>query len=348
MTHPDEEAEGAESPGAFGVNYALRPHKFVDRRIFMEVISRFGSFTSIRGHIYVGLGSFSMEDHKLINASFGIENLISLEINPDVIARQRFNCPLACIQPTQYSTNDFVAKRNIILRELKIDENKNSIVWFDMTDHEPLRTHLDTFRRLLEVSRSNDLVRMTVDIDEKLLGRKSEGEELDSLYARRFNALRDQLGDELHPNARQKDLSKKLGIARLITYAFRLAAEKAFERDQLHVFEPLSITTYADGHRMLSITGAVLKRDELESCRDKTNPASVPGGVETWDTVVDILIPQLTVWEKLTLDRELHSQRRRQSAALDFKLHETIPTRELLEGYQTFQRFYPTFRHVLL
>jgi len=133
-----------------------------------------------------------------------------------------------------------------------------------------------------------------------------------------------------------------------LTYAFRLVSEKAFERDRMHVFEPLSITTYADGHRMLSVTGAVVRRDEIESCRDKTNRASVPGGVETWDAVVDILIPQLTVWEKLTLDRELHSQKRRRSQPLNFRLHETVSTKDLLDGYQKFQRFYPTFRHVLL
>jgi hypothetical protein len=33
--------------GAFGVNYALRPHKFVDRRVFVEVISRYANFVPV-------------------------------------------------------------------------------------------------------------------------------------------------------------------------------------------------------------------------------------------------------------------------------------------------------------
>jgi hypothetical protein len=40
----------------------------------------------IEDHVYVGLGSFAMEDHKLINTAFGIRTLISLEIDSLVLA----------------------------------------------------------------------------------------------------------------------------------------------------------------------------------------------------------------------------------------------------------------------
>ena len=76
---------------------------------------------------------------------------------------------------------------------------------------------------------------------------------------------------------------------------------------------------------------------------------TVPGGVKSWDDLVEIRIPQLTVWEKLTLDREVHVKSPKQLAnQLKFRLHETISTEELLKGYAAFQRFYPSFRHVLL
>src|SRR5262245_51251818 len=101
----DQNAENGGQPlsdkigsGAFGVNYALRPHKFVDRRVFIEVLSRYANFESVNEHIYVGLGSFAMEDHKLIYSIFGNKILISLEVDSDVFARQAFNVPLACIK----------------------------------------------------------------------------------------------------------------------------------------------------------------------------------------------------------------------------------------------------------
>jgi hypothetical protein len=343
-----QEVEVSGNAGAFGVNYALRPHKFVDRRIFIEVIGRYGSYSSLKNHVYVGLGSFAMEDHKLVNATIGIDKLVSLEIDSDVLARQKFNNPLACIKPTRYSTADFVVKKRVILHEVGISEESNSIVWFDMTDRDPLRVQLDTFRRLLETSEVGDLIRMTVDVDERTLGRRADGEELDAIELRRFRVLREQLGDDLRPSARRRDIRGKLGIVRLVLYAFRLQAERAFQQNSEHQFLPLSTTTYADGHRMLSITGAIVRRAESGLCRERMELSRVSGGVQTWDEIVEVQIPQLTVWEKLALDRKLERTTRRMSDIFEFRLHETISTEELLRDYQKFQRFYPTFRHVLL
>ena len=114
MKAPIEEGAPGDA-GAYGVNYALRPHKFVDRRIFIEAIGRCTQFVSLADHVYVGLGSFAMEDHKLINASFGIRKLLSLEINPDVVERQKFNTPLSCIMPTAFSTGDFIVRKTSIV-----------------------------------------------------------------------------------------------------------------------------------------------------------------------------------------------------------------------------------------
>ncbi len=335
--------------GAFGVNYALRPHKYVDRRVFVEILSRYAAFVPVENHVYVGLGSYALEDHKLINATFGTQPLISLEIDANVVARQKFNTPLACIHPTQYSTEDFVVRKSAIFNEFGISPDANSIVWFDMTDAATIRAHLDTFSQLLGASQPADVLRITVDIDEKTLGRLSDGESLENLEQRRFVQLSEFLGGQLKPGARVKHLSSKLGIAKLVSYAFKLVAEEAFERDQKYTFEPLSLTTYADGHRMLSITGVVVERDKIAECRTRMRLGSVPGGVAGWDDCVDIQIPQLTVWEKLSLDRDIHKKSPRQLArAINFKLHESIPTIDLLKGYTSFQRFYPTFRHVAL
>jgi hypothetical protein len=339
----------AGAPGAFGVNYAIRPHKFVDRRVFVEVISRYSNFISIDKHIYVGLGSFAMEDHKLMNLSFGISPLLSLEIDSDVLKRQQFNTPLSCIKPTRYSTNDFVVRRASILAEIGASPEANSIVWFDMTDATSLRANLDNFGQLLSASQPGDLLRMTVDVDDKTFGRNNPGETYEDLQDRRFAALQELIGAQLRPGATQDDIGEKLGIAKLVSYAFSLVAEEAFDHDARYKFEPISITTYADGHRMLSVTGVIVERDRSKECRERMALADVPGGVNDWQELIEIQIPQLTVWEKLIIDRDVHSSDPSGLERLiNFKLHETIPTIDLLGGYQKFQRFYPTFRHVLL
>lgn len=346
-----EEARGVNvgDAGAFGVNYALRPHKFVDRRVFTEIIARFSGFLAADDHVYVGLGSFALEDHKLMHANFGMRTLISLEIDPNVFARQKFNAPLACIKPTRYSTDDFIVRRSAIFRECGAAQDASAIIWFDMTDAQSIRAHLDSFGRLLRNSQPSDIIRMTIDVDEKTLGKRDEGDTLSDVSKRRFAQLRELLGDELKPGARVQSTSTKLGIAKLVTYAFRLVAEKSFELDKTYKFEPLSLTTYADGHRMLSITGAVIERNKVAECRSRMKLGKVPGGVPGWDQLINIQLPQLTVWEKLSIDRNINDRSpQRLADGLNFKLHETIATVELLSGYSMFQRFYPTFRHVLL
>jgi hypothetical protein len=181
-----------------------------------------------------------MEDHKLMNLSFGTNPLLSLEIDPDVLRRQKFNSPLACIKPTPYSTGDFVVRKRAIYQEAKIDPNSNSIVWFDMTDADTIRSHLDTFGLLLLSSQPGDIVRMTVDVDEKTLSRRMGDEAFDTLQERRFVQLQELLGADMKPGARQENLIDKLGVAKLVSYAFCLVAEKAFERSASLKFEPIS------------------------------------------------------------------------------------------------------------
>ncbi len=335
--------------GAFGVNYALRPHKFVDRRVFVEVLTRYSNFRRIEDYVYVGLGSFAMEDHKMIHAAFETPILISLETNSEVVARQRFNAPLACIKPSQYSTDDFVVRKEKIFREFRVNPAANAIVWFDMTDASSIRVHLDTFGQLLRVSEIGDVLRITVDVDGKTLGRSATEETQKDLQERRFANLQELLGEQLKPGATANALGKRLGVAEIILHAFRIVSEDAFREVKSRRFEPISLTTYADGHRMLSVTGILIEPDRLEACRRQMHLQSVPGGVNSWDELVSIQIPQLTVWEKLTLDRSVHKKSPSQLAKeLKFRLHETISTSELLSGYAKFQRFYPSFRHVLL
>jgi len=335
--------------GAFGVNYALRPHKFVDRKVFMEVLNRFGSCVSLDGHAYVGLGSFALEDHKLMNATFGTRTLISLEVESDVVARQQYNKPLACIKPTNYSTNDFILHRETILAGAGTDPDANIIAWFDMTSAQSVRAHVDSFGELLKGCKTGDVVRVTVDVDSKTLVRKLDAETSDQHHRRQLLQLRELLGPYMSPGATARKLSEKLGIANVIVQAFKLVAEDAFQNDRSRLFQPLSLTTYADGHRMLSVTGAVVKVVDVKKFKKRMNLGSIPGGASAWGSLTNIQIPQLTVWEKLNLDQHINVKTPTQLAAeLGFRLHETISTEDLIDGYAMFHRFYPNFRHFVL
>ena len=105
----------------------------------------------------------------------------------------------------------------------------NTVVWFDLTDATTLRACLDTFEGLLRASEPGDVVRVTVDVDEKRLARvSSQNVSWEETRSRRFDVLREMLDDRLRPGAKPEDLVQKLGVAQLVVYAFHMAAEAAF------------------------------------------------------------------------------------------------------------------------
>ena len=79
---------GASTP------YHLRPHKSVDRRLFLDLLVRFERWRPLAEYVYVSMGAYPLEDHKLVHRHLGITRLVAFDFEEKIVARQNFNKPV--------------------------------------------------------------------------------------------------------------------------------------------------------------------------------------------------------------------------------------------------------------
>ena len=68
------------------IPYHLRPHKSVDRRLFLDLLTRYERWKPLADYIYISMGAYPLEDHKLVHRHLGISRLISFDLENDTVA----------------------------------------------------------------------------------------------------------------------------------------------------------------------------------------------------------------------------------------------------------------------
>ena len=75
------------------VPYHLRPNKYVDRQIFIDLLHRLDRVRPLSSSVYVSMGGKFLDDHKAIRFAFDLKASVSLEKFAEVVPRQNFNKP---------------------------------------------------------------------------------------------------------------------------------------------------------------------------------------------------------------------------------------------------------------
>jgi hypothetical protein len=169
---------------------------------------------------------------------------------------------------------------------------------------------------------------------------------MEELHSRRFEKLSTLLGEYMLSDSGSENMSRS-GLPLVIARAFRLAAQKASLK-AARTFHPLSLLRYADGQQMLSITGVILPRSDLESFVDATQIERWEFYSRTWDDIEHVEVPYLTLRERMSLDQLLPK-----SEPDEILQRISVPVAEdetealnILRAYKRFYRFYPQFHHV--
>lgn len=337
-------ASGASLP------YALRHNKFVDRRIFVDLLSHISRWRPADDYVYLSMGGNSLEDHKLVHAQLGLKKLISIDKSAHVVARQKFNRPVEVVKCIEMTTSDLAATFRTKLVELGFGGEDPVVVWFDYTSPSELGDQLKEFVQLLNTMASGDVVRITVNahlpslVDSRSLPLAEREPEV--LAEARLKKLSERLGDHM-PRAEAGDMTPE-GLALLIAEAFRTVALDAFPATDPHIFQPISAVRYSDGQQMLSVTGIVLGRTEVEEFWARTRLRDWPYACEDWGSVESLAIPELTLRERLLLDQIPVDQPLavvRQRLGFDFEGKEP-GTEKVIAQYRKNGRFYPHFHYV--
>lgn len=328
--------------------YHLRPHKSVDRRLFLDLLARYERWLPLSNYVYASMGAYPLEDHKLVFRLLGITRLIAFDFDKDIVARQLFNKPAETCHCLHKKSGEMVDAFEQILNECQFSDATGAIIWLDYTSPSKISEQIREFEALLDRLKPGDIVRVTVNANPKALG-KSPGADgksipVSELRALRLKKLKDRIGDYL-PSWADQDRMTEDGLPVALAASFGAAALKAFPTSSQNCFAPLSIVRYADGQQMLSITGCVVAREEEDGMRERLYLQSWPFASADWDVVHKLVVPALTLRERLFLERGIVSKT---AAALisdmgfEFEKDAEISMSEFLDSYKSYYRFYPT------
>jgi len=338
---------------ASSLPYALRQNKYVDRKVFIDLLSRLQRHIPLDQHVYVSLGGPSLEDHKLIHTQLGLRRLVSLDGEAHIVDRQKFNKPVQCIKCVHLTTKGFIDAFQAQMRSLGFGEEPPVIAWFDYTNPKHLGQQLREFETLLGLLNPHDIIRITVNAHPPALyaansRQLDHRETADEVREERFSRLANRLEEFLPTDASPGNMDEH-GLPGVISRAFGLAALSAIPTSSPNEFFPLSVIKYADGQQMLSFTGIIIPKNEKREFINKCKLRKWEFCSKGWSDIHRIDIPYLTLRERLFLDQFLPKW---SPKVINKKLKFTFEgsserTMELLAQYKRFYRFYPHFHNIV-
>ena len=327
------------STAAGKVAYHLRPNKAIDRQLFLDVLTRINGRAPLQDYEYVGFGGPFLEDFRSVHAQFGIKRMISLEMDPLVLARQKFNRPVKCIALRHQKSRDFLDTYQPV---------RNTIVWFDYSSPTELREQLGEFEQLLSLLGVGDIAKITVNANPAAAlpliedGTKPKPP-ADEVRAERLLKLRSLINEYLPDDASADDVTHGR-LPLLLFRAIEFAWLRAMEARPELAFLPLTSFAYNDqAHTMLTVTGTIVNTDDQKAFLKRTGIAKWPLGLPVSRQPVSISVPILSTKERLLIDRSLPGT---SSKTIAKRLK--FSSEAYLSDYVRFYRYYPLYSRVLL
>ena len=327
------------------IPYHLRPHKSVDRRLFVDLLTRYERWRPIIDYAYISMGAYALEDHKMIHRRFGITRLVSFDRSASTVARQTFNRPVGTCRCLKVSSGQLIERLDDIINASQEGAPAGIVIWLDYTDPSGLGEQIREFQILLAKLAEGDVVRITVNAHAPALGaaRRSDGTFVtnEAILKNRFARLEERIGDFLPSDASPAGVSET-ELPRLIARAFGQAAMKAVPPEGGLTFSPLSIISYADGQRMVSITGVLVKMKCEGLMRSRIGLGQWPFKSDDWSAVADLKVPDLTVRERMFLEQSMDLSPDEVAKGLGFRFGGGIEVSDFVKNYRSYYRFYPS------
>jgi len=328
------------------VPYHLRPNKAVDRHLFVELLTKINRYAPISKYTYVGFGGSFLEDFKLVHNTFGNKKMISIEGDPNVMRRQKFNLPLRCIERRNEKSGDFIASYSI---------EGQAVIWLDYASPREIRIQVEEFESLIAKLQTHDILKITVNANpETLRARDSiddsgRRETAGVRNEKRLAKLSARLGDYL-PQEASAEMMTLDELPKLLCRALEFDANNALKGSRSETFQDLTSFVYSDlSHQMLTVTGMILQKSEVRNFLKETDIRRWELSSLDYRTVRRIRVPELTAREKLFIDRYLPaSSEKLIHKRLDFLFDDDEEiSLQILKGYTDFYRFYPNFQKVI-
>ena len=240
--------------------YQLRPNKAVDRFVLMSALERLIRVDTVSEYTYYGLGGPYLEDFKILHEKYGDMKMISIEENQEIFKRQEFHKPSSNVYLENLELGEFISVHEF--------SDGKCVFWLDFTD-----LNVPNFQRFGQLIRKvalGSVVKVTlranaedfrdcrdcVDVDCDCNQHTNRGERFRSKF-------RSIMPD---PNANPSRRVTEYG--KLVQDMLRRSAEMGLKGDPGTVFQPINSLLYRDSIWMLTVTGVVCEKVDVECVRE--------------------------------------------------------------------------------
>ena len=327
--------------------YHLRPNKFIDRYLFLRVLSCLRKQFDIEKYRYIGFGSFMFDDFKLMHNYLSISDMISIENDPTICKRAEFNKPYKCIKIEKMTSSAFIENMSI---------EKNSIIWLDYTSPAEIGEQLADFSDLLRKMEKNDIVRITLNANPCAFN--GDEKEPSKMHSARLKALTQKIGQYIPSNITQNDMTASKFPSFLLGCLKHAVSDiyPCLSPYQKKFLFPLFSTVYQDGQQMFTFTAILLEADSNEDkeaqerqIKEQMQACDLCDIVKCdWDECCQINVPALTPKEVMALNNLLPDETAQKciTDTMPFFSVKTSELNELIANYIKYYKYYPNFHHV--
>lgn len=325
---------------AAGLPYRLRPNKYVDRELFLDILSRVVTARGPNDYAYISMGGAHLVDHFGVFRRTGIEKLYAFDENPNTVERQKANKPFDQVDCRCHGSDELAGHYENILNEFGVAQ---AVIWLDYTRPKQRLSQLQEVETLSKKIIAGDILRVTMNADteglQKLKAQLPKGVEFETPNEEWAALLRQQLGEFVPADLEGFTAGTfPSALARCIEAA--ISSGLAQGEGNL-VAKPILSTAYQDTSRMLSVTVLIAKDDAV---MPPPHWAFLP---DDWSDVMNINAPDLSLREKSKLDNVLHLGAQEAADSLGFDLGGNRElSEETIANYKTFRRYYPSFLNV--
>lgn len=325
------------------IPYHLRPNKFIDRELFLELLSRLLPYWGTESYCYFSMGGRHLVDHRMVYRRLGVRNLYSIDLDDDIVTRQAFNRPMSAASCERMLSGELASRYGDLIEEM--EGANRGIIWLDYTAPKQRRSQVEEFVTASRQLAVGDVARLTMNANPASLAAedvwKQERSDL-TLPEFRLMRLRDQLGEWVPASITELD---SRNFSEILLFCVRNALESAGLLEGERALEPVLSTCYSDGQRMMTITVACIGKDE-----------QLPDGLSewaflnrTWGTPLEIVAPDLSLRERFALDQLLDQDADKileQISFLSAKPARKQKSVRAITSYQRLHRFYPSFQNL--
>lgn len=310
------------------INYRVRPRKNVERKIIAELLRDVLNRLPAREFRYIGFGSYWFEDFLLFHKALGLRSMYSIEY-PNNAARARFNRPLRCIHVLEGESTH-------VLPTIEWGNNP-SIVWLDYTADlgGPVFRDCDLLTQNLD---PGSILLVTLNAHRQQLQNNSESDSPDR--DEQLATLTRLVGNSLPAETSVADLSLKRFPNVVASSVLNHIQHAMVSSGRGLEFHRLVNVRYSDNAPMVTVGGIILDEETHHAVTD--HDLTEKWGFLRERTPFEIEIPELTMREKLALDRLIPSGelslKDEMERELGFSLKDAA-----VRSYERLYQYYPTF-----